>query len=150
VATRPKIILCELGAWCDEKNFCSLNSQANIGVEKLSNHEHNNPDPAGLVIESIALREQELQAMLNQARAEADLILSEARTQADQLLKTAGQELLRQAEQKKKEMSDKTAGMREQRISQAQQEVDNLKQKSQTRRQQAVEAVVQRVLPEEQ
>jgi vacuolar-type H+-ATPase subunit H len=116
----------------------------------LTSHDQNHQDPAGLVIESIALREQELQDMLNQARAEADLILSEARTQADLLLKTAGQELLRQAEQRKNEMAKESAGLREQRISLARQEVDNLKQKSQTRRQQAVEAVVQRVLPEEQ
>lgn len=116
----------------------------------MANHEHNNPDQAGQVIEGIALREHELQAMLDQARTEADLIMAEARTKAGQLLKTAGQDLLRQAEQQKKEMAEKSAGLREQRMVQARQEVETLKQKSQARRQQAVEVVVQNILPEEQ
>lgn len=116
----------------------------------MSNHEHNGPDQAGQVIESIAHREQELQALLNSAHTEAERILNEARTQADQLLKTAQQELLQQAEKQKKTSADKAQEIRDRLLAQAGKDAAALEQKALANRQKAVETIVQQILPEEQ
>jgi len=116
----------------------------------LSNHQHNSPDQAGQVIESIAQREQELQVLLNGAQAGAEGILNEARVQAGQLLKTAQQELLQQAERQKKTSADKAQVIRDRLLAQARKDVAALEQKSLANRQKAVESIVQQVLPEEQ
>jgi len=116
----------------------------------LSNHEHNSPDQAGQVIESIAQREQELQGLLNSAQTEAERILNEARTQAGQLIKSAQQDLLQQAGQQKKIREEKGRDIRSQMLAQAGKEVAVLEQKALVNRPKAVETIVQLVLPEEQ
>jgi len=116
----------------------------------LSNHEHNSPDQAGQVIESIAQREQELQGLLNGAQAEAERILNEARTQAGQLIKSAQQDLLQQTEKQKKIRAEKEQEIREQLLAKAGKEVAGLEQKALANRPKALETIVQQVLPEEQ
>ena len=116
----------------------------------MSNHERNSSDQAGQVIESIAQREQELQGLLNGAQTEAQRILNEARTQAEQFIKSAQQDLLRQAGQRKNIRDEKEQEIRKQLLAKAGKEVAALDQKALANRQKAVEAIVRQVLPEEQ
>lgn len=116
----------------------------------MSNHDHKDTDQAGQLIESIALRERELQGMINGAQAEAERILNEARSQADQLLKVAQQELFQQAEKQKKASAGKAQEIRDRLLAQAAKDTAALEQKATASRQRAVETIVQQLLPEEQ